>query len=147
MKTHAPKSLRKSTFYSCRGHAAILVILKRLCSINLRSRHWSVFLRWASLRASVGGLPPLRPPLSSLSSRSVVWSHGLQHARPLCPPLSPSARPNSRPSSRCCRSISRGPLLLPPIFPSVTVSSTCRQAFCVNHVLVISFLQMWKFGP
>ena len=81
MKTHAPKSLRKSTFYSCRGHAAILVILKRLCSINLQSRHWSVFLRWASLRASVGGLPP--PPAPAVIvvqpfSRVVPWAAARQ---------------------------------------------------------------------
>ena len=33
---------RKSTFYSCRGYAVISVILRRLCSIILWSRHWSV---------------------------------------------------------------------------------------------------------
>ena len=41
-----PRVSWKPTFYSCRGYAVILVILNPLCSINLRSRYWSVFSRW-----------------------------------------------------------------------------------------------------
>ena len=38
-------------------------------------------------------------------------------------------------------------LLLPSISSSIMVSGKCRQAFCVNYVLVISSLQTWKFSP
>ena len=77
--------------------------------------------------------------LLSLFSCSVVsnslWSHGLQHARPLYPLPSPRAYSNSCPLSQWCHptiSSSVIPLLLlPSIFPSIRVFSN-ELALCIR---------------
>ena len=110
----------ESNFYSCRGHAVILVILRRLRSVILRSRHWSVSSRWAFLLASTGGVRSPRPPLLLLFRCYVVSEslrpHGQQHSRLLCPPLSPRACSNSCP--------------LHQWFHPITPSSAVLFSFC-----------------
>ena len=82
-----------------------------------------------------------------LFSRSIVsdsvWSHGLQHARLLCPLLSPRVCSNSCPLSRQCYltiSSSIVPLLLlPSIFPSTRVFSS-------ESALHIMWPTYWSFS-
>ena len=70
----------------------------------------------------------------SVASNS-LWSHGLQHARPLYPLPSPRAYSNSCPLSQWCHptiSSSVIPLLLlPSIFPSIRVFSN-ELALCIR---------------
>ena len=70
----------------------------------------------------------------SVASNS-LWSHGLQHARPLYPLPSPRAYSNSCPLSQWCHptiSSSVIPLLLlPSTFPSIRVFSN-ELALCIR---------------
>ena len=138
----------KPTFYSCRGYAVILVILKPLCSVNLRSRYWSVFSRWPFFWLPWEDCAPMAPTVVQSLSRVTPWRAARQASlsstisQSLLKLMSiESVMPSNRPIF-CCP-----PLLLSSIFPSIMVSSQCQQAFRVHYVLVISFLQMWKFSP
>ena len=66
-----------------------------------------------------------------------LWPHG--HARLSYPPLSPGVRPNSCPLSQWCYLTNCCPLLiLPPVFPSLRVSSN-------ELALRISWPKFWNF--
>ena len=81
--------------------------------------------------------------VQSLSCVHVLRSHGLQHARFLCPLLSPRVCSNSCPLSRQCYltiSSSIVPLLLlPSIFPSTRVFSS-------ESALHIMWPTYWSFS-
>ena len=69
-----------------------------------------------------------------------LWSHGLQHARLLCPSSSPGACWNSCPSSRWCH---------PTILSSVTPFSFCLQSspvFSSKLVLHLRWAKYWNFN-
>ena len=70
-----------------------------------------------------------------------LWSHGLQHARLLCPSPSARACSNSCPLSWWCHPlIPCRPLLLPPsIFPSIRVFSS-------ESILHIRWPKYWSFS-
>ena len=92
-----------------------------------------------------------------------LWPHGPQHARPPCPLPTPGVHPNSCPLSQWCHPaihliLCRPPLLLPPIFRSITVfsseSTLCMRwpkywsfSFSINpsneHPGLISFRMDW----
>ena len=77
---------------------------------------------WAELNVS----------LSPVSQSDSLRSHGLQHARLLCPSPTPGACSNSCPSSRSWR---------PTILSSVVPFSSCLQSFPASG----SFLMSWLF--
>ena len=72
----------------------------------------------------------------------ILWPHGLQHARPLCPSPTPGVHSNSCPLSSDAIQPSH-PLLsllfLPSIFPSIRVFSN-------ESVLYIRWLKYWSFS-
>ena len=64
-----------------------------------------------------------------------LWPHGLQHARPPCPSPTPRVYSNSRPLSQLMPSnhliLCHPLLLLPSIFPSITVFSS-ESVLCIR---------------
>ena len=70
---------------------------------------------------------------SSWAVSNSLWSHGLQHARLLCPSLSPGVCSNSCSLSQWC---------YPTISSSVTHFSSCRQSSPASG----SFLMHWLFA-
>ena len=80
---------------------------------------------------------------SSVQSLSRVWlcPHGLQHTRPPCPSPAPGVYSNSCPLNRWCHlsiSSSVSLLLLPSVFPSITVFSN-ESALCIRWPKYWSF--------
>ena len=80
-------------------------------------------------------------PVSSVQSLVVsdsLWSHGLQHARPLCPSPSPGVCSNSCPLSWWCH---------PTISSSDDLSSFCLQSFWASgSALHIRWPKYWSFS-
>ena len=120
---------------------------------------WSLW-RWRSITllvwlCSPGSLNPStleslwRLPHVLLFSHSVVSNslrpHGLQHSRFPCPPLSPRVCSNSFPLSWWCHpSYPLCLLLLPSIFPSISVFSSHRREQLLT--LLPAPLLSWTWG-
>ena len=68
-----------------------------------------------------------------------LWPHGLQHARLPCPPPTPEVYSNSCLSHWWCRPTISPSVLLPSIFPSITVFSN-------EPVLHIRWPKYWSFS-
>ena len=63
-----------------------------------------------------------------------LWSHELQHARPLCPSPTPGVHSDPRPSSQWCH---------PAISFSVIPFSSCPQSFPASESFPMSQLFAW----
>ena len=99
---------------------------------------------------------------SVAQSCPTLWPHELQHARPPCPSPTPRVHPNPYPWSRWCHptiSFCHPLLLLPSVFPSITVFSNestllmrwpkyCSFSFNISpsneHLGLISFRMDWQ---
>ena len=76
-----------------------------------------------------------------------LWTHGLQHARFLCPSLSPGVCSTSCPLSWWCHLILCCPFrLLPSLFPSIRVFSIVNVKFTMSFVCKWHFYLMYQIG-
>ena len=73
----------------------------------------------------------------------ILWPHGLQHSRPLCPSWAPRVYSNSRPSSRWCH-----PAISSSVVPfsSRLQSLPASRVFSRESALRIRWAEYWSFS-